>query len=99
MPIAATGRSAIEVEQSRPLHALSQAGGGAVVDVNTCSADPADIAVKIAQQLAANVTEPSLLRCDGSQSRRPAMGLRRSLVDRPRYRCSVRFGSLERSVR
>lgn len=27
-----------------------------VVDVNTCSADPADSAVKIAQQLAANVT-------------------------------------------
>ena len=27
-----------------------------IVDVNTCSADPADSAVKIAQQLAANVT-------------------------------------------
>ncbi|MEW5808502.1 MAG: sensor domain-containing protein [Actinomycetota bacterium] len=35
--------------------ALAQANN-VIVDVNTCSADPADTAVKIAQQIAANVT-------------------------------------------
>jgi hypothetical protein len=57
MPMRLLGGGRSKFEQPRPLHALSQAGGAAVVGVNTCSTlDPADIAVKIAQQLAANVT-------------------------------------------